>query len=765
MAKTASKTAKKKTTLLIVESPSKATTIKGYLGTGYKVVASVGHIRDLPKSTLGVDIENHFTPHYINIRGKGDVIKGLRKEAKSASRVLLATDPDREGEAISWHIAQELGIDETSACRVTFNEITKQAVKASIKTPRRIDSNLVDAQQARRILDRIVGYKLSPFLWKKVKSGLSAGRVQSVATRIITEREEEIRAFVPKEYWTISAILENEKGEKAEARFFGNKEGKIRLNNEAQAASVLEAVKGKAFLVDSVTRTQKQRQPSPPFITSTLQQEAYHKLNFRSQRTMKIAQELYEGVHLGNENGGIQGLITYMRTDSLRISSTAQETALAFIEKEYGKEYLPKTPRVYKTASAAQDAHEAIRPANIDLTPALVRKYLTPDQNRLYKLIWERFIASQMAAAIYDAVSVDFSCGGYIFKTSGSHLRFCGYTAVYDNAELEQKEEEQNASNLPHLEEGKQLSLQQISPTQHFTEPPLRYTEASLIKFLEENGIGRPSTYTAIITTILTRGYVKREGKNLLPTPLGEVTNRVMKENFPSIVDYAFTADMETRLDEIEQGTENLENLLSGFYQDFALSLQQAQEKIDKEDVEIPPDVSPYTCDLCGNPLIYKVGRFGKFLACSNYPACHNTKTIDKDGNPVEKEKKAPEKADFACPQCGGDVVLRHGKFGVFYACVNYPKCTFTKQKVDRISILCPDCQSPIVIKRGKNRFAFYSCERYPECQFSTWDIPTEEKCPDCGDMLLRRKGKKVLYCRNKECGYKADEKETTEEA
>ncbi|MBQ8908276.1 MAG: type I DNA topoisomerase [Clostridia bacterium] len=755
MGKTATKATKKKPTLVIVESPSKAATIKGYLGTGYKVIASVGHIRDLPKSTLGVDIENHFAPHYINIRGKGDVIKALRKEAKGASRVLLATDPDREGEAISWHIAAELGIDEESACRVTFNEITKQAVKASIKAPRQIDENLVDAQQARRILDRIVGYKLSPLLWKKVKSGLSAGRVQSVATRIITEREEEIRAFVPSEYWTISAVLTNSNGEAVETRFYGNAEKKIRLSNEKEALAVVNAVSGKNFLAENVVKTQKLKQPSPPFITSTLQQEAYHKLNFRSQRTMKVAQELYEGVHLGSENGGVQGLITYMRTDSLRISTAVQETALAYIENEYGQDYVPKTPRVYKASSAAQDAHEAIRPANVALTPASVRKYLSADQYKLYKLIWERFIASQMSAAVYDAVSVTFTAEGYQFKTSGSQLRFRGYTVVYDNAEPEEKDEEESVAHLPLLAEGDVLAMQSIAPTQHFTEPPLRYTEASLIKFLEENGIGRPSTYTAIITTILTRGYVKREGKNLLPTPLGEVTNRLMKENFPDIVDYDFTAEMETRLDEIEQGKAELEAVLSAFYRDFAVALQVAQDKIDKESVEIPPDVSPFTCEKCGSPMVYKLGRFGKFLACQNYPDCRNTKTIDKEGNPVNKEKEAPEKADFACPECGGEVVLRRGRYGSFYACANYPKCSYTKQKTEKLSVLCPDCGSPIIIKHGKNRLAFYSCERYPECQFSSWDLPTEEKCPTCGDMLLLRKGKKLLYCRNKGCEYK----------
>lgn len=752
---TAASAAKKKPTLVIVESPSKATTIKGYLGSHYKVVASVGHIRDLPKSTLGVDIEDHFKPHYINIRGKGDVIRSLRKEAKAASRVLLATDPDREGEAISWHIAAELGMEEKSLCRVTFNEITKNAIKESIKAPRAIDENLVDAQQARRILDRIVGYKLSPLLWKKVKSGLSAGRVQSVATRIIAEREEEIRRFIPQEYWTIDAFLKDENGERVVARFYGNAEGKISLPDEAAVRAVREKTEKAPFLAKAVHKTQKLKQPAPPFTTSTLQQEAYHKLNFRSQRIMKIAQELYEGVNLGSENGGVQGLITYMRTDSLRVSSVAQEAALSLIGNLYGEEYLPKTPRVYKTKAGAQDAHEAIRPANVALLPAAVKKYLTSDQYRLYKLIWERFIASQMSAAVYDAVSVDFENNGYIFRTNGSHMRFRGFTAVYDAAEPKKADDEQTLAKLPSLSEGEILKAEEFQEEQHFTEPPQHYTEASLIKFLEENGIGRPSTYTAIITTILTRGYVKRDGKSLVPTPLGEVTNRLMIENFPKIVDYEFTASMEDQLDEIERGERGMEKVLSDFYGDFSRTLAVAQEKIEKEPVEVPAEVSPFPCEKCGTMMVYKTGRFGRFLACPNYPTCKNTKTIDKDGKPVEKEEKVLENAGFTCERCGAEMVIRHGKFGDFYACSNYPTCKFTKQKTVPLGLACPDCGAPIVMKRGKGRVPFYSCERYPDCKFSVWDMPLSEKCPLCGDMLLYRKSKKQKYCRNADCTFK----------
>ncbi len=749
-----SENTKKKTTLVIVESPSKATTIKGYLGSNYRVCASVGHIRDLPKSSLGVDIENGFTPHYINIRGKGDVIKALKKEAKSAGRVLLATDPDREGEAISWHIAQELGIDGSSACRVTFNEITKSAIKEAIKAPRAIDESLVDAQQARRILDRIVGYKLSPLLWKKVRSGLSAGRVQSVATRIITERENEIREFVPQEYWTLTALLKTANGDVLEARFFGDRSGRVRLCCEKDAREIEKMLQGGSFTAREVKRTAKAKQPAPPFITSTLQQEAYHKLGFRSQRIMKVAQELYEGINLGSENGGVQGLITYMRTDSLRISAVAQAAAAQLIEKTYGAEYLPKTPRTYKSKAGAQDAHEAIRPSNVALVPSLIRKYLSTDQYRLYKLIWERFIASQMSAALYDTVSVEFENAGYIFKTNGAHMTFRGYTAVYDVTQ-EESDELQSFSKLPLIQENEAMETEALSAAQHFTEPPLRYTEASLVKFLEENGIGRPSTYTTIITTILTRGYVKREGKTLAPTPLGEVTNQLMQENFSDIIDYEFTATMENDLDRIERGELEMESVLSSFYTGFEDTLRAAQEKISKEDIVIPPEISAYTCEKCGKPLVYKNGRFGRFLACSDYPTCKNTKTIDKDGAPVQKEEKKLELADFTCELCGSSVVIRNGRFGQFFACSKYPSCRFTKQKANPIDAKCPDCGKQILVRRMPKKMLFYSCEGYPECKFSSWDMPTDKKCPVCSDMLMHQKSKKILVCRNKDCTYK----------
>ncbi|MBQ9736274.1 MAG: type I DNA topoisomerase [Clostridia bacterium] len=747
---------KKKPILVIVESPTKAGSIKGYLGANYQLEASEGHIRDLPKSTLGVDIENGFAPHYINIRNKGDLIKRLKKQAKAASRVLIATDSDREGEAIAWHIAEVLGIDKSSACRVTFNEVTKATIKAAVKSPRAIDENLVDAQQARRILDRIMGYKLSPLLWRSVRSGLSAGRVQSVATRIITDREEEIRNFVPQEYWTISALLVQQSGETLEAKFFGDESGKIRLESEAQALAVKSAVESGTFVAKTVRRTQKLRQPAAPFTTSTLQQEAYHKLNFRSQDTMKVAQELYEGINLGSEFGGTQGLITYMRTDSLRVSETATTAARELIGAMYGAEFVPTTPNVYKSKKAIQDAHEAIRPANVAFVPSKIRSHLTPKQYRLYKLIWERFIASQMAPAVYDSLSIDFENGGYLFKASGNLLKFRGYTAVYYE-EQEDKDEEAVLSHLPSVAEGETFQTGSVNAAQHFTEAPLRYTEGSLVKFLEENGIGRPSTYTTIITTILKRNYVKRDGKSLVPTPLGEITNKLMKENFPDIVDYEFTAGMESSLDEIEQGSARLDDVLTSFYAPFERALVTAQDKLGKETVEVPDDVSDYTCEICGKPMVYKNGRYGRFLACSAYPECKNTKAIDKNGAPIEKKEKTEELAGFKCELCGADAVLRNGKHGQFYACSRYPACRFTKPKTNPIKALCPDCGAQILVRRTHGKSLFYSCERYPECKFSVWDMPTEQTCPDCGQMLLQRKSKKLLICRNKDCGYKIE--------
>lgn len=745
--------------LVIVESPAKASTIKNYLGSNYKVIASKGHIRDLPKSTLGIDVEHGFTPHYINIRGKGDVIRELKKEAKAASKIYLATDPDREGEAISWHIANQLGIPADKACRVTFNEITKGAVKEAIKNPRVINEDLVNSQQARRILDRLVGFSLSPVLWKNVKSGLSGGRVQSAATRIIAEREEEIRAFVPKEYWTIDAILATEDGGTIDARFFGDATGKRRIENGEEAAAVEASIRAGSFRVMQVRHAEKQKLPAPPFTTATLQQEASKKLGFQTQRIMKVAQELYDGLNLGAEFGGVQGLITYMRTDSQRISAVAADAASEFIRENYGEECLPDRPRVYKSEANAQDAHEAIRPSDIRILPKQVRKLLSPDQYRLYKLIWERFIASQMAAAVLDTVSIDVENAGYLFKASGYTVKFRGYMAIYDNTEEDDSlTEEENFARLPQVTEGQTLAVSELKTLQHFTEPPPRYNEASLVKFFKDSGIGRPSTYAQIIQIIISRGYVKREGKTLVATPLGEITTEFMRRHFPEIIDYEFTASMEDQLDSIENRKTTTEKLLTDFYERFSKELAAASAEENKIELVLPAEESDVICDKCGAKMIYKNGRFGKFLACPNYPACKNTKAIDKNGLPLDKEDKKAEPAGFRCEVCGSEMVIRTGRYGTFYACERYPECTFTKQKTTELSVPCPQCGGKLLARHGKGKMLFYSCENYPSCDFSSWDMPLAENCPQCGEMLYYRKSRRSVLCKNKKCGYRREE-------
>lgn len=745
--------------LVIVESPAKANTIKGYLGSNYKVIASKGHIRDLPKSTIGIDVENGFAPHYINIRGKGDVIKQLKKEAKNATKVFLATDPDREGEAISWHIADQLGIPADKPCRVTFNEVTKTAVKEAIHNPRTINIDLVNSQEARRILDRLIGFNLSPVLWKNIKSGLSGGRVQSAAVRILTEREREIREFVPQEYWTIDATVEGASGEQIGVKFFGDKNGKIRLTDEKSAREVETAVKKGTFRALEVHHVQKQKLPAPPFTTATLQQEASRKLGFQTQKIMKVAQELYDGLNLGAEFGGVQGLITYMRTDSQRIAVSAQESAAKFIAANYGEECVPKTPRVYKSEQGAQDAHEAIRPANVEIQPKMVRKILSPDQYRLYKLIWERFIGSQMAAAVLDTVSADLENAGYIFKANGYIVKFRGYMSIYDNSdEDESADSAVSMDKLPQIEEGEEMKSVALNTEQHFTEPPARYTEASLVKFFKDSGIGRPSTYAQIIGIIISRGYVRRDGKSLVATELGEVTTQFMREHFPEIINYEFTADMENKLDSIENKENTTVGVISGFWDRFRDELKEASSAESKMTVELPKEESGYTCEKCGSPMIYKTGRFGRFLACSAYPKCRNTKAVDKDGAPVEKEEAEAKPAGFKCEVCGSEMLEKEGRYGTFYACSNYPTCTFTKQKVVELGVPCPRCGSKLVERRGKGRMIFYSCEKYPECDFSSWDVPLNEKCPDCGQMLFYRKSRRTVICKTKGCDYKREQ-------
>ena len=742
--------------LVIVESPAKAGTIKGYLGSNYKVIASKGHIRDLPKSSLGIDIENGFTPHYINIRGKGDVIKELKKEAKNASKVFLATDPDREGEAISWHIADQLGIPVGKACRITFNEITKSAVKDAIKNPRPINIDLVNSQQARRILDRLYGFSISEVLWKSVKSGLSGGRVQSVATRIIVEREEEIRAFVPQEYWTVEATLTSNSGESFTVKYFGDKKGKTRLNSKEEAEMVAEALKSFPIAITSVKHSVKDKLPAPPFTTSTLQQEGSKRLGFQAQKIMKVAQELYDGLNLGGEYGGVQGLITYMRTDSLRISESAQEAALDYIKEVYGDELVPNTPRVFKASGAAQDAHEAIRPANVRLTPAIVKKFVNNDQYKLYKLIWERFVASQMQSAVLDTVSIEVECSGYVFKTGGYMLKSKGYLAVYDD---ETHDDGESLARFPSVKKGEPINVSSVEAQQHYTEPPARYTEASLIKFLEENGIGRPSTYAPIISIITSRQYVKREGKALVSTPLGEVIIKFLKEHFSDIIDYEFTASMETKLDSIAQNENSVYSVISEFYEKFSKELENAQKATESaEKIEIPREESDHVCEKCGAKMIYKEGRFGKFLACPNFPQCKNTATVDKNGNIIAAEDKKQVSAGFTCEKCGGEMVVRSGKFGEFYACSNYPACKFTKQKIIKTNVPCPSCGSEIIARQGKGGTLYYTCEAYPECDFSSWDKPLAEKCPICSENLYYKKARRLVVCKSKGCDYQRED-------
>ena len=754
--------------LVIVESPSKAGTVKNYLGSGYKVVASIGHVRDLPKSTLGVDIENGFKAKYINIRGKGPLIASLKKDAKKADKIYLAADPDREGEAISWHLVAALDIPEEKVCRVTFNEVTKNAVKTAIKNPRAIDIDLVNSQQARRIIDRIVGYKLSPFFWKTIHGGLSAGRVQSVATRIIVEREAEIRSFIPEEYWTVEARFRTENGEVFNARYFGEGNKKNELHSKEDADAILNDITDKPFVVSSVKRSKRAKNPQPPFTTSTLQQDASRKLGFRSTKIMQVAQELYEGVNIGAENGGTQGLITYMRTDSLRIADEAKERAAEYIRSVYGEKYIPKTPRVYKTKSGSQDAHEAIRPANPSLDPEKLKKYLSADQYKLYKLIFNRFMASQMASAELDTVVVDIDCGGHVFRASGYTVRFRGCLAVYGSSdEGEQNDRSGDAMTqgaLPAMETGEEVTKEKIEGICHFTEPPARFSEGSLVKFLEEKGIGRPSTYSTIITTIITRGYVERDGKILKPTSLGEVTTELMKKYFPEVVDYEFTAQMESSLDNIEHGNSSIESVLSSFYGEFAKQLEAAEMSVSKDDVKLPVEETDIICEKCGAKMVVKTGRYGKFAACPNYPDCKNTKPISAksshSSDPAQQNTPIP---GMKCEKCGADMVMRSGRYGSFYACSNYPECKTTKQIVKKIGVKCPVCGGDIITKRGKNKAFFYSCENYEKCGFSSWDMPLDDKCPECGQMLFKKKGKPLAVCHNKECGYKCDYEDKTD--
>lgn len=699
--------------LVILESPGKVKTVKKYLGDNYEVVASAGHIRDLPKSKIGIDFDNKFEPKYENKRDKSNVIKDLKERVKKADTVYLATDPDREGEAISWHLAHVLKLDGNKPIRVTFSEITKTGIKNGMENPRGIDMDLVNAQQARRVLDRIVGYKLSPFLWKKVRRGLSAGRVQSVAVRLIVDREKEIKAFKTQEYWSIDAKLHGASSRKQFPAKLAEINGKkAELKNKEQTDGILAYVKEQDFIVSSIKKSVRKKQPAPPFITSTLQQEASRKLSFNARRTMKTAQELYEGIEI--DGYGAVGLITYMRTDSLRVSAEAQKAAADMIKSRFGAEYLPSKPRVYKSRNNSQDAHEAIRPSIVDITPESAKSNLTSDQYKLYKLIWERFMASQMENALLDAVAIDITAGNCLFKSTGFTVKFDGFTKLYEES-TDSGEDEGGA--LPKLEEKEKLSVVSVAGNQHFTQPPPRYTEASLIKALEENGIGRPSTYAPTISTILDRHYVEREQKQLKPTPLGDVITEVLSEHFEKIVDTKFTAKMESDLDKVEEGKAEWYDVLEKFYSDFSKTLDKAEKDMEGKRVKVPNEPTDIVCEECGKHMVIKIGPYGKFLGCEGFPECKNTKKIVNE-------------TGGKCPKCGKKMLARKSK-------------------------------------KGK---PFFGCEDYKDCGFMTWDTPVGETCPTCGSTLFKKAGKKgKLYCANEGCGYEAEapmnEKEGADES
>ncbi|MEW6131474.1 MAG: type I DNA topoisomerase [Acidobacteriota bacterium] len=815
--------------LVIVESPSKAKIINKYLGSGYKVLASVGHIKDLPKKGIGIDFENNFEPTYEVIPGKTKVIKELKAAAKDADTIFVATDPDREGEAIGWHIKEELegrGKNKKTVRRVLFNEITKNAIKESFNNPTDIDQRLVDSQQARRLLDRIVGYQVSPLLWDKVRRGLSAGRVQSVALRLVVEREREIQAFIPTEYWTIEANLGAKLPPAFDARLlridektvkttdfnptsvegviadYGVRKNEIHISNEKQATDIVSDIKKQTFVVSSVTTKEKKRNPVPPFITSKLQQEASRKLRFPVKKAMQIAQRLYEGIEIGEE--GLVGLITYMRTDSTRVSDAALGEARDYIGEQYGAAYLPEKPVFYRSKKGAQDAHEAIRPTSVLRTPEAMSRYLSKDELALYKLIWQRFVASQMMAAIFDQTTIDIKAGErYLFRATGSVLKFSGFLAVYEEGKDEKDEEdEEQEHKLPRVEPGETLKLNKLSPDQHFTEPPPRYTEATLVKTLEEKGIGRPSTYASIMTVITDREYVAKKEGRFFPTELGMIVNDLLVENFDDLFNVQYTARMEEELDEIEDGKMRWTEALAEFYGKFTRDLEHA--KVNMRDVKRQEIITDIKCENCGSFMAKKFGRFGEFLACTNYPECKTTRDLPKVHDDVDEETHenageetcencgrpmAMKRGRFGqflactgypeckttrkiqkggaiaaptvqleelCPQCGKHLVIKQGRFGAFTACSNYPECKYIKQ--DTTGVACPEDGGEIVVKRGKRK-TFYGCSNYPKCNFVLWDKPVAKSCPQCGARFLvekwKKDGSRELLCRNEDCDYK----------
>jgi DNA topoisomerase-1 len=737
--------------LLIVESPAKVKTLSKFLGKDFTIKASIGHVKDLPKKEIGVDVENNFAPTYVVIEGKEKVMKDLKKAAKAADQVFLGPDPDREGEAIAWHIAEELNGDSDKVFRVEFNEITEKAVTEAIKHPRKINANLFDAQQARRVLDRLVGYKLSPLLWRKVRRGLSAGRVQSVAVRLVVDRERDIEAFKSEEYWSITATLEGKEPPQFDARLFQISEQKADIKNGEQAQGIVNDLQGKSFIVKKIEKKKRRRSPSPPFITSTLQQDAARKLRYTAKKTMMIAQKLYEGVELGEE--GPTGLITYMRTDSVRTASEAQHEAREFIIREYGKDYAPQRLPVYKSKKSAQEAHEAIRPTSAYRTPASVKKFLEPDQYKLYKLIWERFVASQMESAQLEQTSIDIRADKYTFRASGTVVTFPGFMTLYTESTDNGKEEE---GLLPSLSEGEILKTSGITPRQHFTQPPPRYTEATLVKELEAKGIGRPSTYATILSTIQDRKYTEKVEGKFKPTELGALVSDLLVERFSELMDYNFTANMEDHLDGIEEGGHRWIDVVMDFYKPFNKDLTEAMASLGKvKPQDIPTD---QVCEKCGKPMVIKWGRHGRFIACTGYPECKTTKPLEQEGSGNGTQNVVLQELDEKCQKCGSPMVIRTGRYGKFISCSKYPECKTTKAL--SIGIKCPHDGGEIVEKRTKRGKIFYSCGNYPKCKFATWYKPVDKPCPKCGAGILiekRTKKEEVLACLKKECGYKEE--------
>ncbi|WP_398440748.1 type I DNA topoisomerase [Sedimentibacter sp.] len=723
--------------LLIVESPAKAKTIGKFLGKNFTVKASVGHIRDLPKSKLGIDVENNFEPNYITIRGKGDVIKELKKEARKADNIYLATDPDREGEAISWHLSKILNLDENKEIRIEFNEITKDAIKKASKNPRKINIDLVDAQQARRILDRLVGYNISPLLWKKIEKGLSAGRVQSVALKLVIDREREIMEFKPEEYWSLELEVKKQK-KKFTAKYVGNynndKVNKIKIKNENDINKILNSLDKEKINVFKIDKTKSYSKPSAPFTTSSLQQEANRRINFTAKKTMMVAQQLYEGVNVKGE--GSIGLVTYIRTDSFRLSDEATASAKEYISGNFGEKYfLNRTySKSKKSENKVQDAHEAIRPTSVFRNPELIKDSLTNDQYKLYSLIWKRFVASQMVDAEYDVTKVLLNNNDNIFEANGRVLVFDGYKAVYKYSD------ESESKLLPNVEAGEQLEIAKILPEQHFTQPPARYTEASLIKDLEERGIGRPSTYAPTITTITNRDYIVKDKNYLVPTDMGFLVTEMMEKYFSNIVNDKFTAELENNLDEIASGKKEWNDVIKDFYSGFKAELDIAEKEM--EEIEIKDEVSDVKCENCGTFMVIKKGRYGKFLACPNYPGCKNTK-------PLNSGEQA-EETDEVCENCGSKMLKRKGRYGEFLACSNYPDCKNTKPILKTIDVNCPLCGGKIAVKFSKAGRRFFGCTNYPDCKYMSWLEPTNQKCPDCGELMVIKDNKPT--CINKSC-------------